>query len=619
MSWVTAIWSMVITGCLMLTGIHLLIWARERKRWSSLAFAISAMAVAGVAVAEFRSMHACSSQEIVADILWANVALMIMVGALVGFVRFSFGRGNLWIGGTAFGLHIIVLILLLAFPQRSAFPEGSALTRINFLGEQVTVIPRALVNPWWVLNFLSTVVFLVFVVDASIRLWHSDDLERRRRAIMIGGSIAVFFVVATGIPVLINIGTIQAPYLISFPFLLIVLIVAYELARDVLHGATLATILHENEERLHLAEKAVGFGTFNYNLVTGETSHSPELLALYGIPEDAVPKLDNDLLPESLLHEDKPEFLAAIRRAGVPGAARVFEAEFRVRRPDGSLRWLQARGKTTFSSPGRDGIPQRINGIVLDVTAQKDAEQEIHDIRSQLARADRISLLGHLASALTHELSQPLGAILRNAEAADLVLQQASPDLDELKNIVSDIQDDDRRASEIIAKTRALLKDQSIELQPVTLHDLIAKVVTLMRSDSAMHHIDINVDVPNDLPAVEGDRIHLQQVLLNLIINAMEALNQEKKPGAQIIIKARESPRGMVQVSVRDNGPGIPPESLQNIFEPFYTTKERGMGMGLALSQAVVHAHHGELWADAEATNGSTLCFTLPVFEKDQA
>jgi C4-dicarboxylate-specific signal transduction histidine kinase len=258
----------------------------------------------------------------------------------------------------------------------------------------------------------------------------------------------------------------------------------------------------------------------------------------------------------------------------------------------------------------------RLLGAVVtfeDITERKQAEMEAKELRSNLSHAGRISLLGQLASALAHELSQPLGAILRNAEAAEIMLQQSSPDLEELRAIVTDILRDDQRAGQVIDRLRSLLKRRSLVTQPLELPDVIAEVFSLVRADAAARQVKLDYLAAPNLPLISGDRIHLQQVLLNLLVNAMDAVDGCPSERRSIQVSVRQTDSTTVEVRVADNGPGIPDDALPRLFEPFFTTKAKGMGMGLPVSKTIIKAHKGNLWAENGPEGGACFCFTVPV------
>jgi signal transduction histidine kinase len=240
------------------------------------------------------------------------------------------------------------------------------------------------------------------------------------------------------------------------------------------------------------------------------------------------------------------------------------------------------------------------------------AESEILLQRTELAHVARISTMGQLASALTHELNQPLGAILKNTEAAEIFLQNNPPNLEEVRAILTDIRRDDRRAGRVIDRMRALYKRRSLALDRLNLRDLLEDTVAMTRPDADARQIKVTVEMPPHLPEAQGDRVHLQQVLLNLILNGMDAMRNTPVPQRSLAIRVMESKNGNLQVAVSDHGSGITPDDAANIFEPFFTTKSDGMGMGLAISQTIIEAHGGHLWVDSSAMKGTTFTFILP-------
>jgi PAS domain S-box-containing protein len=251
-------------------------------------------------------------------------------------------------------------------------------------------------------------------------------------------------------------------------------------------------------------------------------------------------------------------------------------------------------------------------GAAADVTGRKQAEQEIMQQRNELAHVGRISTMGQLASTLAHELNQPLGAILRNAEAAELFLQNPSPDLDEVRAILADIRKDDQRAGEVIDRMRALLKRRGLEHTTLDIAELVDEVVPLVHPDAVSRKVRLDIEVPRNLPPVHGDRVHLQQVLLNLILNGMNAMDEVPAEARRLIVRARQADAGTIEVAVADAGHGVPAEKFARLFEPFFTTKPNGMGLGLPISSTIIEAHGGRIWAE-NSPAGATFFFTVPV------
>ena len=254
-----------------------------------------------------------------------------------------------------------------------------------------------------------------------------------------------------------------------------------------------------------------------------------------------------------------------------------------------------------------------MRGISREITARKHAEQQMQLLQREIAHAGRVSMMGQLASSLAHEINQPLASILRNAEAAELFLQHTSPDLDEVRAILADIRQDDERAGAVIDRMRVLLKGHTLDTRRLDVGTLVGDVVALVRVDAATRRVKLDVDVPGDLRPVRGDRVHLQQVLLNLILNGMDALNGTSLEDRRVSVTAQLDGAEIVEIAVGDAGPGIPTGMLGKVFDPFFTTKPHGMGMGLAISRTIVEAHGGRLWVENQNGGGAAFRFTLPI------
>jgi PAS domain S-box-containing protein len=249
-----------------------------------------------------------------------------------------------------------------------------------------------------------------------------------------------------------------------------------------------------------------------------------------------------------------------------------------------------------------------------DISSLKAAEMEIRQQREELAHVTRVSTLGQLTSAITHELNQPLGAILRNAEAAEMFLQSDQPDLNEVRAILADIRKDDQRAGNVIARMRSLLKRRSLVADPLDVREVVEDTVALVRPDLLTRQVKLTLEIPEHVPMLLGDRVHLQQVLLNLILNGMDAMSTI--PGEERELKVRISKDiAHLEVSVSDCGTGLPPSESGRLFEAFYTTKPNGMGMGLAISRTIIEAHGGKIRAENNPGKGATFTLSLPATE----
>jgi PAS domain S-box-containing protein len=261
-----------------------------------------------------------------------------------------------------------------------------------------------------------------------------------------------------------------------------------------------------------------------------------------------------------------------------------------------------------------------VNGffvLATDVTERKHREAELQRHREELAHVSRLTTMGELTASLAHELNQPLTAILSNAQAARRFLEHDAVDIEEVKEILDDIIGDDRRAGQVIRRLRGFLKRGEFYLKKWDINEVIQEVVTLVHSDAVIRNVSVHLDIQEELPHVLGDRIQIQQVLLNLIINGLDAMVDVHPESRNIIVKTEYAVKNSVTVSVGDSGTGIQPDQMQQIFEPFHTTKADGMGMGLSINRSIIQAHHGELWAENNQNQGATFFFTLPIASGD--
>jgi PAS domain S-box-containing protein len=297
-------------------------------------------------------------------------------------------------------------------------------------------------------------------------------------------------------------------------------------------------------------------------------------------------------------------------------ARQPFNLEFRLRRRDGEYRWIADYGIPRYAP---DGAFAGYIGSCIDISDGKRDELQLQEQRAELTHLSRVAVLGELTGALAHELNQPLTAILSNAQAAQRFLAQQPANLSEIHDILKDIVDEDKRAGEVIRRLRALLKKGEAQLQPLDINDVVNEVLDLARADCVARGVTLHRELTPSLPAVRGDRVHLQQVLLNLIVNACDAMSSCEPHDRRITIATAVDEEGAVQVSVSDCGHGIPENQLDGLFEPFYTTKVQGLGLGLTICRSIVAAHGGKLVAINIPTGGAMLCLSLPAHDEGES
>jgi two-component system, LuxR family, sensor kinase FixL len=248
---------------------------------------------------------------------------------------------------------------------------------------------------------------------------------------------------------------------------------------------------------------------------------------------------------------------------------------------------------------------------VVDISERKKVEQATARQRDDFAHLSRVAMLGELSGSLAHELNQPLTAILSNAQAAQRFLAQSPPRIDKLAEILTDIVKSDHRAEAVIQRLRSLLRKEDSQRHPLDINEVVEESMHLMRSDLLSRQVAVSTDLADALPAVNGDRNQLQQVLLNFVINGCDAMGGQQAD-RRLVVRTHSTPHGSVEVSVADQGAGIPLPDLDRIFEPFVTTKSNGLGLGLSICRSIVEAHGGRLWATNNADRGATLHCELP-------
>lgn len=735
MSWVTIIWSAIASACVTLALVHLLIWFKSHAAWASLVFALCALATSAHALCELWMMRSGTAGEFGLALRWLQVATLILILSLVGFVRLYMRAGRRWLAWTVGGVRTLSLILNFLFEPNLHFREMTGLRDLPFLGETISV-GEGVPNPWMLVAHVSLLLLVIFVVDAALTVWRRGDPPRMRS---LSGAIAFFVLAGSVQAVLVFWGVVRTPITSSLFFLGVVFSMGFELSRDVLSAGQLGSRLRESEARSSLAADSADAGLWSLDFTTNLFWSTDRARAILGF------KPDEELRFDLFLDRVHPEDRDFVRRAVEDCVARRenMRLEYRVVVPDQGMRWIASRGRAYFSASGQaerlmgvsvditerkiyegtikkseefnrtvlaslhnhiaildrngtiiavneawkafaldnsappllagcavgvsylnvcrqaaatgdesarqslDGIQsvldgssasfgteyacgsdslsrwfemrvlpfKRAEGGVLvshtDITRRRELEAEAVQHRAELAHLSRVASLSELSGSLAHELNQPLAIILSNAQAAQRLLVREPPELAEVRDILKDIVSEDRRAGNVITRLRAMLKRGEPNRQALVLNDLILEALQLMRSDLIRRSVRLNLELGENLPMISGDRVPLEQVLLNLVTNACDAM-AANPPGERSLTIASRLDGKTVRVSVSDTGSGLPADSGR-IFEPFYTTKLHGLGMGLSICRTIVAAHGGRLWAEPNPGRGAVFHVALPI------
>jgi PAS domain S-box-containing protein len=365
--------------------------------------------------------------------------------------------------------------------------------------------------------------------------------------------------------------------------------------------------LRRSEGYLAQAQRLAHIGSWAWEIPRLNGSYaSEEWYRIHDLnPQDGVPTWEQRL--QRIHPEDRPRYQAAINRAIAEKSG--YDVEFRILRSSSQRRYIHSVGHPVLSPSGE--LLQFV-GVAMDVTESKRAEEErqrLRQVQADLAHVTRVSTMGELTAALAHEIKQPIGAAVTNAEACVRFIDRREPELPEAREAALDMIKDARLAAEIIDRVRLLYQKGASQLEAIDLNRVIEEMISMMGDEANRHAVMIRTDLAPGLPNVMADRVQLQQALMNLILNGIEAMQDT---GGELSIGSQLALDGQLLVSVSDTGVGLPVENLGKIFNAFFTTKARGTGLGLAITRSVIQSHGGHIWATANSGRGATFQFTLP-------
>jgi PAS domain S-box-containing protein len=364
--------------------------------------------------------------------------------------------------------------------------------------------------------------------------------------------------------------------------------------------------LHRTETYLAEGQRLSHTGSWAFNVATRQIVHwSLEHFRIFGFdPEHGMPSFETF---RRRIHPDDRAKAAEILERAVSERT-GYELDCRIVLPDGAMKYIHAIGHPVFSASGN--LVEAV-GTVMDVTERKQAEDALYHAQAELAHVTRVAMLGEMSASIAHEINQPLTAVVNNASACLRWL--AAPNLEAARESAARIVADGHRAGEIIGRIRAFVNKTPSRKDWVDINETIREVIALVRSEVYENRVSLQTQLSDDVPRILGDRIQLQQVILNLIINAIDAMNGISDAPRELLVGCAKDDSESVLVAVRDSGPGLDPGSPDRLFQAFYTTKPQGMGLGLAISRSIVEAHGGRLWATANERRGAVFQFTLPM------
>lgn len=737
LNWIDLLWPMGAASSLTLAVVHLFIWFKQKRHIANLLFAFTAVAVAGMSMLEMAMMNARTPEQYATLMKWAHIPVAAIIVGIVLFIHVHFRTTNRRL--------VIATCVTRAACLVANFLTGANLNVISVVtvaflpladGGTIAFPQETVPNPWAALGSLNLLLFLAFFVTSLVEISRRPASAFRNSALRVSAGMLVFFLISSPWTWAVMYGLVEGPLLFSPAFLIVLIVMGYELGADMLRATHLAQTLDATEHSLHDSQRrvervidATNIGLWRWEIASGKCWFSDRALLILDLQREQV--IDAAAMRALVHPDDRSQVDEGLLRSA--GAGGEFRCECRVAGGGGAPRWIDARGQVEFDAAG---APFRLEGTLLDITDRKqieerlrkvvdqvptamlmvdpagtitlanpeaatllgfDSEQltgmQVHDIfperyraflweersppsggssprgktaqrevyalckdgaevpveiasspitldtgefvllsmndlthrnrmereaaiqRDELVHLSRVSVMSELSGSLAHELNQPLTAILSNAQASIRFLAHAPPNLEEVRGGLANVVDSAKRAGEVIRRMRALLRKERSDYRLLDVNEVVLDVIQLVRIDLLNRNVELALQLQENLPRVNGDKVQLQQVLLNLTINGSDAM-KDVVHQRRITVATRLSPTGMVEVAVTDVGKGIPAEQIERIFSPFVTSKPDGLGFGLAVCTTILHAHGGSLRAANNSGPGATLSFQIPVHDQ---
>ena len=368
--------------------------------------------------------------------------------------------------------------------------------------------------------------------------------------------------------------------------------------------------LRRSEAFLVEGQRISHTGSWGWNISSGKLVWSEEHSRIFGVdPKEAA--LTFQLFQSKVHPEDRSLVLQSIDRAILNRSS--LSLEYRIILPDGSVKYVHTEGRPVTTEMG--DIDDFV-GTTMDITERKRSEELLRNAQADLARAARLTTMGELAASIAHEINQPLGAMVTSGNACLRWLEKDKPQLDEARRAAERIVRDGNRAADILKSVRALAGTSAPGMTELDINDAIREVLILTRSELHEHNVLLGTELSDGLAPIMGNRVQLQQVILNLVMNAIEAMSADTNEPRLLCVRSRDDGPGTILIAVEDSGPGLAPETIDHLFDAFFTTKPTGMGMGLSICRSIVNAHGGRLWASPRLPSGAVFQFTVPTAAK---
>jgi PAS domain S-box-containing protein len=385
----------------------------------------------------------------------------------------------------------------------------------------------------------------------------------------------------------------------------------YGVAHDIEDQKRAERELLRSETYLADAQRLSNTGSFGWKIGSSELFWSKETYRIMGVDESVKPTTSLIL---HRVHPDDRTFVQQQMERAIRGE-QEFDYEHRFLLPDGVIKHVQVRAHRQVYESGEEELV----GALMDVTAARKAQEALQSAQAALAHVTRVTMLGEMSASIAHEVNQPLAAIATSGEACLRWLSRPTPDLEEARANVGQIVNNAHRASEVIRGIREFSKKADLEMVPLDINKVVEEALALVRYEALRHEVAVRLDLASGLSPVRGDRIQLQQVIINLVVNGVEALAGVGDRERSLTVRTQRHQSDFVLVSVEDAGVGIEPDKLSRVFRAFHTTKPDGLGMGLSICRSIIEAHGGQIWASPNTGPGMTFQFTISAYGKQDS
>jgi PAS domain S-box-containing protein len=563
-------------------------WRRPLDRMHLL-FATTCLAVALYVIVKAFGYQAGTAEIVVEMRRWEATTVTLLFPTLAWFVAdYTRVRPRRFLTGLSL-FFALILAVNLALPYGVNFTELPEFRSITLpWGEQVTDLRPHRNGAWFNAGWAGMLTTFAFCIVACAKQYRRGA---RQRAMTLALALGIFLAFLLSNQA-VNHGLLKFTHTAEFGFIALVIVMSLGLSRELRDSGRRMKDVLDNVPAVVYMKNPGG----RYLLVNRAFEHALRISS-----DEAAGKTDHEIFPATLADALRVNDQRVLESGTVLEVEEVIEHEGRAR----SYRSLKFPLFDPF------GEPYAVCGVSTDVTETLKAEEEMRQLRNQLWHADRVAQTGALSASLAHELNQPLTAVLSNAQAGLRLLAAANPDLREIREILDDIVRDDKRASAVISSLLAMARRQESARSRIDLAETLQEVLNLLHSELAQQQVEVTVDLKPRCMVV-ADKVQIQQLALNLAMNAIEAMKSTGKERRHLQFSV--APAGdLARISVSDSGPGIAKQDWETVFEPFYTTKTNGTGMGLSVCRAIVEAHGGMIWLEPNAPTGVNAIITLPM------